>query len=66
MHPRTISCSFALNDDYEGGEFAFFDRRIATKIKKGAAIIFPSNFMFPHEIIKVKKGTRYSIITWFR
>ena len=22
--PRAVSCSFALNDDYEGGKFAFF------------------------------------------
>lgn len=65
QNPRAVSCSFALNDDYEGGEFAFFDRRIVTKIKKGSAIMFPSNFMFPHEILQVTKGTRYSIITWF-
>jgi hypothetical protein len=64
-HPRTVSCSFALNDDYEGGEFAFFDRKIKYKLKKGSAILFPSNFMFPHEILCVTKGTRYSIITWF-
>ncbi|NDB30641.1 hypothetical protein EB151_13980, partial [archaeon] len=25
---RSVSCSFLLNDDYEGGEFAFFDREI--------------------------------------
>jgi predicted 2-oxoglutarate/Fe(II)-dependent dioxygenase YbiX len=64
-HPRTVSCSFALNDNYEGGEFAFFDRKKVVKMKKGSAILFPSNFMYPHEIIPVTKGTRYSIITWF-
>lgn len=63
--PRAVSCSFALNDDYEGGEFSFFDRYTAVKVAKGAAIMFPSNFMYPHEIIQVTKGTRYSIITWF-
>jgi Rps23 Pro-64 3,4-dihydroxylase Tpa1-like proline 4-hydroxylase len=63
--PRTISCSFCLNDDYEGGEFAFFDRAIKYKPKKGSVIMFPSNFMFPHEIMPVERGTRYSIITWF-
>lgn len=64
--PRAVSCSFALNDDYEGGEFAFFDREISVKAPKGAAVLFPSNFMYPHEILPVIKGTRYSIITWFR
>jgi predicted 2-oxoglutarate/Fe(II)-dependent dioxygenase YbiX len=63
--PRTVSCSFVLNDDYEGGEFAFFDRELKYKLKKGSCIMFPSNFMYPHEIMPVTSGTRYSIITWF-
>jgi hypothetical protein len=63
--PRAISCSFALNEDYEGGGFAFFDRDFVYKCKAGSAIMFPSNFMYPHEILPVTKGTRYSIITWF-
>ena len=63
--PREISCSFMLNDDYEGGEFAFFDRELVYKLKKGSCIMFPSNFMYPHEIMPVTSGTRYSIITWF-
>ena len=63
--PRAVSCSFMLNDDYEGGEFAFFDRELVYKLKKGSCIMFPSNFMYPHEIMPVTSGTRYSIITWF-
>jgi Rps23 Pro-64 3,4-dihydroxylase Tpa1-like proline 4-hydroxylase len=63
--PRAVSCSFILNDDYEGGEFAFFDRQLIHKLKKGSCIMFPSNFMYPHEIMPVTSGTRYSIITWF-
>jgi predicted 2-oxoglutarate/Fe(II)-dependent dioxygenase YbiX len=63
--PRAVSCSFGLNDDYEGGEFAFFKREIKIKVPKGAAVMFPSNFMYPHEILPVTKGIRYSIVTWF-
>jgi hypothetical protein len=63
--PRSISCSFALNDDYEGGEWGFFDRAMQIKPPKGAAILFPSNFMYPHEIMPITKGVRYSVITWF-
>ena len=63
--PRAVSCSFMLNDDYEGGEFAFFDRELVYNLKKGSCIMFPSNFMYPHEIMPVISGTRYSIITWF-
>lgn len=65
QNPRTISCSFNLNDGYEGGEFSFFNGEIIVKLSKGSAILFPSNFMYPHEILDIKKGVRYSIITWF-
>ncbi len=61
---RSVSCSLLLNEDYEGGEFAFFDREIMIKSSTGSAIMFPSNFMYPHEVMPVIKGTRYSIITW--
>lgn len=63
--PRAVSCSFALNDDYEGGEWAFWDKEVKIKPKKGSVVMFPSNFMYPHEILPVTQGTRYSIITWF-
>jgi hypothetical protein len=63
--PRAVSCSFSLNDDYAGGEWGFFDGQIKMKPPKGSAVMFPSNFMFPHEIFKVTRGVRYSIITWF-
>lgn len=61
---RSLSCSIQLNEDYDGGEFAFFDREMMIRTKPGSAIVFPSNFMYPHEIMPVIKGTRYSIITW--
>jgi len=63
--PRILSCSIVLNDDYEGGEFAFFGQELKYKVPKGSAILFPSNFMYPHEIMPVTSGTRYSIVTWF-
>jgi predicted 2-oxoglutarate/Fe(II)-dependent dioxygenase YbiX len=65
IHPRSVSCSFVLNDNFEGGEFAFFDRELKYKLGKGDALMFPSNFMYPHEVMPVTKGTRYSIVTWF-
>ena len=65
QEPRIVSCSFSLNDDYEGGSFDFFDRQLSYKVPKGAALMFPSNFMYPHEITPVTNGVRYSVITWF-
>jgi predicted 2-oxoglutarate/Fe(II)-dependent dioxygenase YbiX len=63
--PRAVSCSFILNDDFEGGEFAFFNRELKYTLEKGDALLFPSNFTYPHEVMPVTKGIRYSIVTWF-
>jgi predicted 2-oxoglutarate/Fe(II)-dependent dioxygenase YbiX len=62
--PRTLSCSINLNDDYEGGEFTFFGGSLRYRVPKGSAIVFPSNFMYPHAVAPVTAGSRYSIITW--
>jgi predicted 2-oxoglutarate/Fe(II)-dependent dioxygenase YbiX len=52
-----------LNDDYKGGEFIMFqDHEI--KLKKGDLLIFPSIFLYPHKVEPVKKGIRYSFISW--
>ena len=32
--------------------------------EKGSAIIFPSNFMFPHKVNKIEYGTRWSVVSW--
>lgn len=52
-----------LNDDYEGGEFLMFgDEQI--DLPAGSIVVFPSNFMFPHEVKPVKSGVRYSYVSW--
>jgi hypothetical protein len=52
-----------LNDDYEGGNLVMFeDKKINTK--EGDLIIFPSLFLFPHEIESITKGIRYSYTAW--
>ena len=61
---REISCSIGLNEEYTGGEFYFEEIDKTIRVEKGEVIMFPSNFMFPHEILTVTSGTRYSIITW--
>jgi len=57
-----LSVLGVLNDDYEGGEFYLVDEK--TDLSKGDVIIFPSNFMYPHKVEPVTKGTRYSYISW--
>jgi len=61
---RTVSCSIALNDDYEGGEMAFFNGEKVYRLNKGDIIMFPSSFIYPHQILPVMQGVRYSIVTW--
>lgn len=58
-----VSFIVNLNDDYEGGEL-IFSKEIKINLKKGDVVIFPSNFMYPHEISAVTAGTRYSIVGW--
>lgn len=59
----TLTILGALNSDYEGGELILFDDHIIN-MEKGDVVIFPSNFMYPHRVEKVTKGTRYSFVTW--
>jgi hypothetical protein len=65
LHPRTLSCSIIFNDDYDGGDFSFFDGEHILPKKTGSAVVFPSNFCFPHSIIPVTNGNRHSMVTWF-
>lgn len=54
------SCTILLNDDYEGGEFSFFNGKHDVKMKAGQAMIFPANAYWVHEVKEIKKGKRYS------
>lgn len=58
-----LSILGVLNDDFEGGEFIIFQNE-KIEFEKGDVIIFPSNFLYPHKVEPVKKGTRYSFISW--
>lgn len=69
-NPRTISCIFLINDDYEGGDLLFkFPNEeqffVIEKIKN-RMIVWPSNFLYPHSVSPVTKGERYSVVTWAR
>jgi hypothetical protein len=58
-----LSVLGTLNENYKGGEFIMFDNH-EIKFKKGDLLIFPSSFLYPHKVEPVKKGTRYSYISW--
>ena len=58
-----LSIVGVLNDNYQGGEFIMFDD-YEIKFKSGDLILFPSVFLYPHLVKPVKKGTRYSFVSW--
>ena len=68
--PRHLSIIMNLNDDYEGGDLIFTDQKEKEikrlKLGKGSIVFFPSNFMYPHMIEPITKGTRYSIVAWLQ
>jgi len=55
------SCTLNLNEDYEGGEFRFFNGRIKESFKTGDAMIFPAEPIWIHGTEPITKGARYSI-----
>ena len=57
-----ISFVGLLNEDFEGGDFILRGEKVP--LKSGDVVIFPSCFLYPHEVTSITKGTRYSIVAW--
>ena len=55
------SCTLNLNENYEGGEFRFFNGNIKHSFKTGDAMIFPAEPIWIHGTEPISKGTRYAI-----
>ena len=66
--PRTMSCILLLNNDYDGGNICFRNPdgsgEWEVEVKPNRMIIWPSNFLYPHTVKPVTKGTRYSVVAW--
>lgn len=61
---RDYSALIYLNSVFEGGEIVFPSRG-TLKPKTGMLIAFPSGKDYPHEVLAVTKGVRYSLPLWF-
>lgn len=68
IHPHTDwdpftfgSCTLALNDGYTGGDFAFFHGEHTVRLDRGAAMIWPADCFWVHEVEPVRSGVRYSV-----
>ena len=55
------SCTLALNDDYEGGEYSFFRGGHKVKLKKGQGMIWPADYFFVHGVDTITAGCKYSV-----
>jgi predicted 2-oxoglutarate/Fe(II)-dependent dioxygenase YbiX len=59
-----LSMILGLNDDYEGGDLIFWNE-IKFKISTGDIIIWPSLFLYPHQVSEITKNKRYTGVCWF-
>ena len=68
--PRCLSVIINLNYNYKGGNLVFTDQKEIEvkriKLQKNSIVFFPSNFLYPHTIEPILKGTRYSIVAWLQ
>lgn len=61
---RRISLTYYINDDYEGGDVEFDKFGLRFKAKKNQLLLFPSNFVYSHQVYPVTNGLRYVIVQW--
>lgn len=50
-----------INDDYEGGSIHFYGHDKYIRPTSGSLLLFPSTNMYPHEVMEVTSGTRYTL-----
>ena len=66
--PRTMSMILLCNNDYEGGDLGFanpdYTDELIVPVRANRLIVWPSNFLFPHGVKPITKGTRYSVVGW--
>jgi hypothetical protein len=60
---RVITAILYLNDGFSGGETEFVGELV--RPRPGHAVVFPSNWCFPHSGREVSSGEKYVVVTWF-
>lgn len=64
---RDYSLVIFLNTDFEGGGFDLPRQELMIHPSEpGVAIAFPSDRRFPHAVLPVTRGPRYTIVSWLR
>ena len=63
-YERKVSVILYLNDGFEGGGTEFIKNQVL-KPEPGYAIIFPSNWCYPHSGQEVISGKKRIAVTWY-
>ena len=58
-----LSVIINLNDEYDGGKIVFWDD-YSFELGTGDILMWPSLFLYPHRVDKIKSGERYSAVSW--
>ena len=68
--PRNVSLVYFLNNDYKAGELSFYnpsdfnEKYLTIEPTPGRLVMWPSNYLYPHSVNPVKKGTRFVLVSW--
>jgi hypothetical protein len=57
-----LSLVGVLNDDFEGGEFMMQGSQL--HLQTGDILLFPSTYVYPHEVREITQGSRWSWVVW--
>ena len=63
-YERKLSIILYLNDGFEGGGTEFIKNQVL-KPEPGHAIMFPSNWCYPHSGQEVISGKKRIAVTWY-
>ena len=62
---RTLSGILYLNTDVDGGNTLFPLQEVEVEPRAGRLLLFPSNFIYPHESTEVSDKVKYAVVVWF-
>lgn len=62
---RRLSAVYYMNEDFSGGDLHFPKVNVTITPKKNQLLLFPSNYIYNHEVMPIKDGIRYAMVQWF-
>lgn len=64
QYHRRISVVWYANDNYDGGEITFNRFGLSVKPEANSLLVFPSTYVYDHEVKPVTDGFRYAVVSW--